>query len=115
MTSRALDKLRVIRQVLEHPLRWREAAAPWHVSTRQMARLCVRGRTGGNKGIRHRLRGRASNHQVGAGVLDQALEVVQPRDPDCGPTLANEQLRESHHRTLSIWTLRRGMIARGLW
>ncbi len=58
MTRRELDKLRVIRQVLEHKLRWREAVRQLGLSTRQIARLCIRVRTDGNKGIIHRLRGR---------------------------------------------------------
>jgi hypothetical protein len=115
MTTRELDKLRVIRQVLERTLRWREAAAQLGVCVRQIARLCVRVRAEGTRGIVHRLRGRASNHQWSAGLLDQAVRLVQRQSPDFGPTFANEQRRERHHLTLSTWTLRRGMIAEGLW
>ena len=115
MTNRELDKLRVIRQVLEHRLRWHEAARQLRVSARQIARLCVRIRTDGNKGILHRLRGRASNHQLAAGVLEKALGLVKTRYPDFGPTFATEKLRERHHLVLSTATLRRGMITAGLW
>ncbi len=115
MTSRELDKLRVIRQVLEHKLRWREAAGQLRVSTRQIARLCGRVRTAGNQGILHRLRGRPSNHQLPAGRLAKALELVKTRYPDFGPTFATEKLHARHHLVLSPSTLRRGMIASGLW
>ena len=115
MTSREVDKLRVIRQVLERKLRWHEAARQVGVSVRQIARLCRRVRADGNRGIIHRLRGRASNHQLAAGVLDKALELVTRHYPDFGPTFATEKLRERHHLILSPSTLRRGMIAHGLW
>jgi len=115
MTSQEIDKLRVIRQVLEHTLRWREAAGQLGVSVRQIARLCRRIRTDGNRGIVHRLRGRSSNHRLPPGRLARALKLVQAHYPDFGPTFATEKLRERHHLTLSPSTLRRGMIASGLW
>ena len=115
MTTRELDKLRVIRQVLERKLRWREAAGQLMLSTRQIARLCRRVESQGNEGIIHRLRSRASNHQLTAGRLAKALELVRTRYPDFGPTFANEKLREHHQLILSTWTLRQGMIAGGFW
>ena len=115
MTSRELDKLRVIHQVLEHKLRWREAARQLRLSVRQITRLSRRVGTEGNKGIVHRLRGRASNHQLAAGLLQKAMELVKTRYPDFGPSFANEKLRERHQLSLSTWTLRQGMIATGLW
>ncbi len=73
MTIREIDKLRVIRQVLEHKLRWREAAEQLRLSARQIARLCIRVRTDGNKGIIRRLRGRASNHHWAFAKIANAL------------------------------------------
>ena len=115
MTSRELDTLRVIHQVLEHKLRWRDAARQLRLSIRQIARLCLRVRTDGNEGVSHRLRGRPSNHQLSTGRLAKALELVKTRYPDFGPTFATEKLRERHHLVLSTWTLRQGMIRAGLW
>ena len=115
MTSRELDKLRVIRQVLEHKLRCHEAARQLGVCARQIARLCLRVRTNGNKGIIHRLRGRPSNHQLPAGRLAKALELIRGRYPDFGPTFANEKLRERHRLVLSTETLRQGMMRDRLW
>jgi len=115
MTTREIDRLRIIRQVLEHKLRWREAASQLGISIRQIGRWCVRVRREGHRGILHRLRGRPSNHRLPAGRLERALELVKTRYPDFGPTFANEKLRERHHVALSTWTLRRGMIRAGLW
>ena len=115
MTNRELDKLRVIHQVLEHKLRWREAAEQVRLSTRQIARLCVRVRTEGNKGLLHRLRGRSSNHRVPTETLAKAVELLKTHYPDFGPTFAAEKLRERHRLVLSRETLRQAMVRGGLW
>ena len=115
MTTREIDRLRMIRQVLEHTLRGCDAARQLRLSARQVARLCGRVRADGHKGIIHRLRGRASNHQLPAGRLAKALELVKTHYPDFGPTFATEKLRERHRLVLSPETLRQGMIQAGLW
>lgn len=115
MTVRELDKLRVIRQVLDRKLTWREAGSQLALTERQIGRLCARVRSAGHRGIIHRLRGRASNHQLPPGRLTQALAVVQRHYPDFGPTFATEKLHERHHVVLSSWTVRQGMIRAGLW
>ncbi|MDP3722812.1 MAG: ISNCY family transposase [Candidatus Omnitrophota bacterium] len=115
MTTRELDRLKVIHQVLQHKLTWPQAALQLARSVRQIGRLCARVRTEGHKGVIHRLRGQPSNHQLPAGRLAKALELIRSRYPDFGPTFANEKLRERHHLVLSSWTLRQGMIQAGLW
>lgn len=115
MTTRELDRLKVIHHVLQHKLTWPHAAAQLTLSVRQVGRWCARVRTEGHTGIVHRLRGRPSNHRLSAGRLAKALELVKTRYPDFGPTFATEKLRERHHLVLSTETLRQGMIAAGLW
>lgn len=115
MTTRDLDRLKVIHQVLQHKLTWPQAAVQLARSVRQIGRLCARVRTEGHQGIVHRLRDRPSNHRLPAGVLDKAVTLVKRHDPDFGPTFATEKLRERHHLVLSAWTLRQGMIRAGLW
>ena len=115
MTTRELDKLRVMRNILERKLTWREAAAQLRLSVRQVGRLCTRVRLNGHRGIIHRLRGRRSNRHLAPGLLERALRLVQQHYPDFGPTFATEKLRERHQLSLSTGTLRQGMIAAGLW
>lgn len=115
MTTRELDKLRVIRQVVAHQLTWREAAAQLNVTLRQIGRLCARVRHEGDRGVIHRLRGRPSNRRVPPGLLQRALTLMRHRYPDFGPTFAAEQLRARHRLQLSVATLRRGLIAAKLW
>src|SRR3989338_8430713 len=115
MTTRELDRLKVIHQVLQHKLTWPQAGAQLARSVRQIGRLCARVRTEGHQGIVHRLRGRPSNHHMRSGLLERALTLIRRHYPDFGPTFATEKLRERHHLVLSTETLRRGMIHAGLW
>lgn len=115
MTTRDLDRLKVIHQVLQHKLTWPHAAAQLARSVRQIGRLCARVRTEGHQGIVHRLRNRPSNHRLPAGRLAKALELVKTHYPDFGPTFATEKLRSRHRLILSTSTLRRGMVAAGIW
>lgn len=115
MTTRELDRLRVIRQVMERKLTWREAGDQLALTERQIGRWCARVRTEGHRGIIHRLRGRASNHHLPPGRLERALALVQRHYPDFGPTFATEKLHERHHVVLATETLRQGMVRAGLW
>lgn len=115
MTTRELDRLKVIHQVLQHKLTWPQAAAQLALSARQVGRWCVRVRQEGHRGILHRLRGRPSNHRLPPGHVAKAVALVRRHYPDFGPTFANEKLRQRHRLVVSTWTLRQGMIADGLW
>ncbi len=115
MSVKEIDKLKVIHEVLQKRLKQRQAARQLGLSTRQVIRLCKRVRREGNRGLLHRLRGLPSNHQLKAGLLDEALLQVKTLYPDFGPTFANEKLEKLHEITLSTRTLRQGMIQAGLW
>jgi len=115
MTTWEIDRLRVIRNVLEHRLTWRQAAQQLGLCRRQIGYLCARVRAESHRGIIHRLRGRPSNHRLAPGLLDRAVELVRRHYPDFGPTFANEKLRARHRLHLSTSVLRQGMIAAGLW
>jgi hypothetical protein len=69
----------------------------------------------GEKGIIHRLRGRASARRIKADVRDKILKLYQERYEGFGPTLAQEKLRERDGVMVSRETLRQWLIAEGLW
>jgi hypothetical protein len=48
-------------------------------------------------------------------VKAQALQLIQSRYHDFGPTLAHEKLTEEHDIKLSVETVRRLMLNHGLW
>lgn len=115
MGQREADRLKVIHEVLQGQLKQKQAAKQMELSTRQVKRLCRRVRQEGNRGILHRLRGRGSNHQLRAGLLEKALQLVASRYGDFGPTLANEKLRQIHRLKLSTSVLRQGMMGANIW
>jgi hypothetical protein len=115
LTMREIDRLRVIRDVLEGRIQQQQGAAQIGLSTRQTRRLCRRVEGQGARGIRHGLRGKPSNHQLQQGILKRALGLVTAHYWDFGPTFANEKLLERHGIELSTYVLRKNMITEGLW
>jgi hypothetical protein len=115
MSTKEIDKLKVIQDVLEKRIKQRHAAVLLKLSTRQVRRLCGRVRRQGAKGLLHGLRGQGSNHQLPPGRLEEALDIVRKQYTDFGPTFANEKIEEVHKIFLSTSLLRQGMIRIGLW
>ena len=70
------------------------AAELMGVSLRQARRLWKRFKHEGDKGLLHKLRGRASNRQLSQDVRERVVKRHQERYADFGPTLACEKLEE---------------------
>ena len=91
------------------------AAAVLAVSERQAYRLLARYECDGGSGLIHKARGRSSNRSKNEGIRKYAVELVRTRYADFGPTLATEVLLEKHDLRVGRETLRRWMMADGLW
>ena len=91
------------------------AAAGLAVSERQAYRLLARYEVDGGSGLIHKARGRTSDRSRNEGIRRYAVELVNPRYPDFGPTLATEVLLEKHQLRIGKETLRRCMMPEGLW
>lgn len=115
MSMREVDRLKVIREVLEGRLKRRQAAKQLGLSKRQVIRLSKRVRKEGTMGIIHRLRGRPSNRRLDPELIAKAVGLVQKEYPDFGPTFACEMLNERHEITISVTALRGAMIVEQLW
>ncbi|MFA6316600.1 MAG: ISNCY family transposase [Elusimicrobiota bacterium] len=115
LSMREIDRLRVIRDFLDGRVPQQQAAEQLKLGARQVRRLCRRVKAQGARGIRHGLRGRPGNHQLASGLLERALKLVAAHYHDFGPSFANEKLLERHGLHLSTPTLRKGMVAEGLW
>jgi len=116
MADRDIDRLRVVREVLEGRRTQVEAGETLDLSERQVRRLCVRVRVEGNRGIVHRLRGRPSNHRLEAELVERALSALHnPLWEGFGPTFAREKLAKLYGIGLSDWTVRQWMRRTGLW
>jgi hypothetical protein len=116
MSNRDIDKLKVIHNILNGHLTWKEAGKQLDLGRRQIGYLVARVRAEGNRGIIHRLCGESSNHQVDPNVLEQALSVLHDsRFDGFGPTLAREKLEELYGLEVSTSALRRVMLHAELW
>ena len=115
MSHRELDRVGVIRKVVDGALIQREAALQLGVSVRHVKRLVRAFRAEGAAGLVSRHRGRPSNNRIAASVRDHFIELVRSHYHDFGPTLAHEKLVEQHGFGHSVETLRAWMIAEGLW
>ena len=90
------------------------------VSYRQAKRLARRYQAEGAKGLKHRSAGGASNHARPTAERERVLALVRekysgPIDVRFGPTLAAEHLASEDGITVHHDTLRRWMLAAGLW
>jgi hypothetical protein len=59
--------------------------------------------------------GRASNNKLLEGIREYAVELVRSHYADFGPTLAAEMLLSKHALRASRETLRKWMVADGIW
>jgi hypothetical protein len=85
------------------------------LSYRQAKRAYARYREDGDRGLVHRLRGRASNRGSDPALRERVLALYRERYADFGPTLAVEYLAAEQQIVLGVETLRRWLLAAGLW
>ena len=91
------------------------AASLLGVGERKVFRLLKAYRTRGAEGLVSRRRGRPSNRRHPDEVREAALAAIRERYADFGPTLAAEKLAEVHGLRLGRETVRRWMVAAGVW
>jgi transposase len=110
----------VLSRVKAGTLSVQSAATLLRVSYRQAKRLVRRYRAEGAKGLKHRSAGRASNHARPPAERARALVLVRekysgPVEVRFGPTLAAENLASDDGISVHHDTLRRWLLAAGLW
>lgn len=115
MSQKEVQRLTVLRRVLDEGLGQVQAAQQLGVSVRQIKRLCRRLREEGAGGLVSRRRGRPSNRRIDLALRQRYLDLVRERYADFGPQLAHEYLQRDHGFGFSVETLRGWMMAAGLW
>ena len=112
---REVDRVEVIREVLGRRMRQGEASERLGICVRQVKRLVRRYREEGARGLRSRRRGRRASNAIAPELRREIVGVVRERYEDFAPTLAWEKLTEVHGYGVSVETLRKWMVAAGLW
>lgn len=115
MSQKEVQRLTVLRRVLDKGLEQAQAARQLGLSVRQVKRLCRRLREEGATGLVSRRRGRPSNRRIEEGQREHYMELVRANYADFGPLLAHEYLRAEHGFGYSVETLRGWMMRAGLW
>jgi transposase len=120
MSQRELRRVEVLVRVKSKELQVVDAASLMGVSYRQAKRLWKRYREQGAKGLRHGSAGRASARAKPAKFRGRVLRLVREKYGEgegerFGPTLAAEHLASEDGMKMDAETLRRWMLAEGLW
>src|SRR5215475_5912683 len=95
MSAKERDRLKVLHEVKQRHITQKQAATELGLSVRWVRKLLWRWRAGGDRALRHGLRGRASNRKTPEAVKRRAVELYRKKKQaklwhDYGPTLAAE-------------------------
>jgi transposase len=115
MSEKELTRLDIMKRLEGKSMHQAEAAQQLGISVRQVKRIWRAYREGGAEELISRRRGMPSNNRLSQEVKQQALDLLDSRYPDFGPTLAHEKLSEVHQLKLSVETVRKLMMVTGLW
>ena len=115
LSKRELQRGGILARVKAKELRLKDAAVVMKVSPRQAKRLWKRYKAGGTAGLQHGNAGRRSNRARPAKERKKILGLVSGKYKGFGPTLAAEHLAREEKQSIHPETLRRWMLAEGLW
>ena len=114
-TPKEQYKLAIINQTLRNEMTNGQAGKLLGISPRQIRRLKMRVRQHGDRSVIHHLKGKQSNHTVPSAFKEKILARVQETYADFKPAFAAEKLKEDDQLLVHPQTLRRWMVASGLW
>lgn len=120
LSAKEVRRAEVLSRVQEGRLKLKTAAEMMQISYRQAKRIWKRYRRTGEKGLVHRNAGRRSNRAKPNKFRRQVLGRVRKKysggvGERFGPTLAAEHLESEDGMVIDAETLRRWMMAEGLW
>ena len=115
MSKRELDRLELIQRIEGREISVTTAARLMGLSRSQVHRLMVGYREHGAAALISTRRGKRSNRILPDSQRELAVAIITEHYADFGPTLASEKLSELHDLMVSKETVRKWMIAAGLW
>jgi transposase len=115
MGTKELMRIKILEMVNQGVLTLKEASVKLKLSYRQTKRIYGRYKKEGDKGLLHRGQGRESNHRISNLLRESAVNLYREKYPDFGPTFACEKLKEIDGVAVDHETLRRWLLAEGLW
>ena len=115
LSKRELSRGGILARVKAGELRLKDGAELMRVSYRQAKRLWKRYQAGGTAALKHGNAGRGSHRAKPVKERKKILCKVEKKYRGFGPTLAAEHLASEDHLEVHPETLRRWMLAEGLW
>ena len=115
MSKKELTRLEIMQRIEEKRLTQRRASEVLALSERHLRRLLRAYRKEGEQGLISGRRGQPSNNRLAEEMKTKALDLIYERYPDFGPTLAHEKLTEKHALKISRESVRKLMVAEGIW
>jgi transposase len=120
MSKRELRRVGVLARVASEELKLVDAARILSLSYRQVKRIWRRYEAEGAKGLKHRSAGKGSNRAKPKKFRAQVIRLLRKKYSGVvgerfGPTLASEHLASEDQVEVHAETLRRWMLAEGLW
>lgn len=115
MSLEEIKRLKLIQSAIDGQISQKRVSVILGLSDRQIRRLVQRVREEGDRGIIHRSRGQPSNRRLSDTLKEKVIKLYKSKYPDFGPTLATEKLLELEGIRISEETLRKWLLAAGIW
>jgi len=115
MSTKEIERAEMFGQVKQKTLSQKKAAEALSLTERHVRRLFAKYKREGAIALVSKKRGAPGNHRLPSGVKDLLISLIREKYPDFGPTLAHEKIKEVHGINISVFTVRRLMIANDLW
>ncbi len=115
MSKKEGSQIAIFDAVVNKKMTQKEAARLTNLSIRQVSRKASKYKKHGYAGLIHKSRGKKGNRAIDEEIKQKILELLRDKYPGYGPTLAAEKLDEYEKIKIDHETLRKLMIANGLW
>jgi len=115
LSAKEIDRLEIVQLVTSKRLSVTKAAERCGVSRTWMSQLVNAYRREGTIALASGRRGKPANNKLSSEMQKQVCAIIREHYSDFGPTLAAEYLAERHDITVSRETLRKWMVADGIW
>jgi hypothetical protein len=115
VSAKELKRYDILQRLIHRKINGTEAASLLNMSVRNVRRLKAAVRKRGITGLRHNNAGRPGNRRLPDRERQMIIRIIRCRYADFHPTFAAEKLREIHGIHRHVATIRRLMIAEGLW
>ncbi len=115
MSIEEADRLSIMRQVDKKIFTLKKASEGLGICLRQTKRIRKRYLKQGELGLISLKRGKESNRKIPNEIREEVIKLSQTKYIDFGPTLLSEYLEKDEKKKISSETLRKWLIAEGLW